>query len=38
MQPGSSPLITIDPSKKKVGISGAFQLASMKQIIDIILK
>jgi len=37
MQPGSPSLIKIDPSKTKVGISGAFQPQMMKQIIDLIL-
>lgn len=37
MQPGSPSLITIDTSKRKVGISGAFQYQMMKQIIDSIL-
>ena len=38
LPPGSSNLITIDSGKQKVGVSGAFQLPMMKEIIDLLLK
>lgn len=37
LPPGSSSLITIDSSKKKIGISGAFQYDMMKEIIDMVI-
>ncbi len=38
LQPGSPSPITIDAGKRKVGVSGAFQLNMMKEMIDILLK
>ncbi|MEK7575180.1 MAG: thioredoxin domain-containing protein [Patescibacteria group bacterium] len=37
LPPGSPNVITLDSTNKKVGIGGAFQLAVMKEIIDLIL-
>lgn len=37
LPPGSQNVITLDSTKKKVGIGGAFQFAMMKEIIDLIL-
>lgn len=38
LQPGSPNLIGLDSSKRKIGISGAFQLSVMKEIIDLLLR
>lgn len=37
LPPGTPNMITIDTSKKKIGIGGAFQYAMMKEIIDLLL-
>lgn len=38
LPPGSRSPITLDQSKRKIGISGAFQFGMMKEIIDLLLK
>lgn len=37
LPPGSGNVITLDPSRKKVGVNGAFQYAMMKQVLDLLL-